>query len=52
MTAGDFVRATKQVADLLRQIRDTAGGESSELGARAATASRALVRGVVAYTGM
>jgi len=51
MTAGDFVRATKQVADLLRQVRDTAGSDSG-LGERAHAASRALVRGVIAYTGM
>ncbi|MPZ89526.1 MAG: RNA helicase, partial [Nitriliruptorales bacterium] len=54
MTAGDFVRATKQVADLLRQLRDIASGnpELSGLGQRAHEASKALVRGVVAYSGM
>jgi len=56
MTAGDFVRATKQVADLLRQIRDATARdpdpELAELGERARTAARSLVRGVVAYTGM
>jgi ATP-dependent RNA helicase HelY len=54
MTAGDFVRATKQVADLLRQIRDASAADPAlrPLGDRAHEASRALVRGVVAYTGM
>jgi ATP-dependent RNA helicase HelY len=54
MTAGDFVRATKQVADLLRQLRDVASGdpELAALGQLAHAASRALVRGVVAYSGM
>jgi ATP-dependent RNA helicase HelY len=54
MTAGDFVRSTKQVADLLRQLRDVTGGDETfaELGERAQAASRALLRGVVAYTGM
>jgi ATP-dependent RNA helicase HelY len=54
MTPGDFVRSTKQVADLLRQLRDVATGdpELTALGQQAHVASRALVRGVVAYSGM
>ncbi len=52
MTAGDFVRSTKQVADLLRQIRDATSSVSPALSDAAHAASRALVRGVVAYTGM
>jgi ATP-dependent RNA helicase HelY len=54
MTAGDFVRSTKQVADLLRQLRDVASGdpELAGLSRNAHAAARALVRGVVAYTGM
>ncbi|MGI8575571.1 MAG: DEAD/DEAH box helicase [Egibacteraceae bacterium] len=49
MTAGDFVRTTKQVADLLRQI---AAVTDRPLAASAQRASRSLVRGVVAYTGL
>lgn len=54
MTAGDFVRATKQVADLLRQVRDIAAGDPdlAELGERAHAASRALLRGVVAHSAL
>jgi len=52
MTAGDFVRSTKQVADLLRQIRDATSSVSPTLSDAAHAASRSLVRGVVAYTGM
>ncbi len=50
MTAGDFVRNTKQVADVLRQLRGALAGTA--VGDTAATAARALVRGVVAYTGV
>jgi ATP-dependent RNA helicase HelY len=49
MTAGDFVRAAKQVADLLRQLRDVTSGD---LAATAHRAQKAIVRGVVAYTGL
>ena len=49
LTAGDFVRDTKQVADLLRQLRDVAG---APLGDTAHRAARELVRGVIAYTGL
>jgi len=50
LTPGDFVRAVKQVADLLRQIRDATSG--SALSATAAEAANSLVRGVVAYAGI
>ena len=49
MTGGDFVRNTKQVADLLRQIRDSTSGPVS---AAAQAAAKSLVRGVVAYSGV
>ena len=48
LTPGDFVRAVKQLIDLLDQIRAAAG--ESELAQTAATSIRALRRGVVAYT--
>ncbi|HXS66595.1 MAG TPA: DEAD/DEAH box helicase [Streptosporangiaceae bacterium] len=48
LTPGDFVRAVKQLIDLLDQIRAAAG--DSELAQTAATSIRALRRGVVAYT--
>jgi ATP-dependent RNA helicase HelY len=48
LTPGDFVRAVKQLIDLLDQIRAAAG--ESELAETAAAAIRALRRGVVAYT--
>jgi ATP-dependent RNA helicase HelY len=47
-TAGDFVRGIKQVADLLRQIRDAA--PAGTLTERAHEANKALVRGVVAHS--
>ncbi len=50
MTAGDFVRNVKQVADLLRQLRDALPGTA--VGETAREAARALVRGVVAYSGL
>ena len=50
LTAGDFVRSVKQVADLLRQIRDAY--EGTALGERAAEAARRLIRGVVAHSGL
>ncbi len=48
MTPGDFVRAVKQLIDMLDQIREAAG--HAPLADTAATAIRALRRGVVAYT--
>jgi ATP-dependent RNA helicase HelY len=48
LTPGDFVRAVKQLIDLLDQIRAAAG--KGELAETAAAAIRALRRGVVAYT--
>jgi ATP-dependent RNA helicase HelY len=48
MTPGDFVRAVKQLIDLLDQIR--AGAGKTPLAATAAAAVGALRRGVVAYT--
>ena len=50
MTPGDFLRNVKQVADLLRQLRDVVG--DSDLAAQAQRANRALVRGVVAHNGL
>ena len=47
-TPGDFVRAVKQLIDLLDQIRAAAG--QSPLADTAATAIRSLRRGAVAYT--
>jgi ATP-dependent RNA helicase HelY len=46
--AGDFVRTTKQVADLLRQLRDVV--PATPLSRTAASAARTLVRGVVAHS--
>ncbi len=51
--AGDFVRWTKQVVDLLGQITDASrrgGGATAEVGETARRASDLLRRGVVAYT--
>jgi len=48
MTAGDFVRAVKQLIDLLDQIGAAASGTA--LAATTAQAIRALRRGVVAYS--
>jgi ATP-dependent RNA helicase HelY len=50
MTAGDFVRNCKQVADLLRQVREAVAG--APLADTASAAARSIVRGVVAYTGL
>jgi ATP-dependent RNA helicase HelY len=47
LSAGDFVRWSRQVVDLLDQIRNVAGEESGT-GSAAAAAVRALRRGVVA----
>ncbi|MGH8908899.1 MAG: DEAD/DEAH box helicase [Egibacteraceae bacterium] len=49
MTAGDFVRNTKQAADLLGQIRDITTGPLADT---AQHARKSLIRGVVAYTGV
>jgi len=48
MTAGDFVRAMKQLLDLLDQVADAAGDSPHRGTARKAAA--ALRRGVVAYS--
>jgi len=48
LTPGDFVRAVKQLIDLLDQIRAAAG--NSKLATTAAQSVAALRRGVVAYT--
>jgi ATP-dependent RNA helicase HelY len=48
LTPGDFVRAAKQLIDLLDQIAVAAGG--TPLGAKARAAIDALRRGVVAYS--
>ncbi|HEX9528206.1 MAG TPA: DEAD/DEAH box helicase [Streptosporangiaceae bacterium] len=48
MTPGDFVRAVKQLIDLLDQIRAAAG--NTALAATARSAIAALRRGVVAYS--
>ncbi|WP_197318961.1 RNA helicase [Saccharomonospora sp. NB11] len=47
LSAGDFVRWSRQVVDLLEQIRDVLGKEHS-VGGSAGKASRLLRRGVVA----
>jgi ATP-dependent RNA helicase HelY len=49
LSAGDFVRATKQVWDLLRQLAEVA--PSDALSSRCRDAARAVYRGVVAYSG-
>ena len=48
MTPGDFVRAVKQLIDLLDQIREAAG--DTALATTAGAAIGALRHGVVAYT--
>ena len=48
MTPGDFVRAVKQLIDLLDQVRDAAAGTA--LAGTAAAAVDALRHGVVSYT--
>jgi superfamily II RNA helicase len=45
MTGGDFVRSTKQVIDLLRQLATARGGD--RLGRTASSAADRLLRGVV-----
>jgi ATP-dependent RNA helicase HelY len=49
LSAGDFVRSTKQVWDLLRQLAEVA--PSDELAARCRAAAKTIYRGVVAYSG-
>jgi ATP-dependent RNA helicase HelY len=49
MAPGDFVRNCKQLVDLLRQMEEVAGGETSTL---LREARDAVLRGVVAYTGV
>jgi ATP-dependent RNA helicase HelY len=49
MSPGDFVRTTKQVWDLLRQLADAAN--SDEFAKRCRDAARAIYRGVVASSG-
>ena len=49
LSAGDFVRSTKQVWDLLRQLAEVAPSE--ELSSTCRSAARAVYRGVVAYSG-
>ena len=49
LSAGDFVRATKQVWDLLRQLAEVAPTDA--LSGRCRDAARAVYRGVVAYSG-
>ena len=49
MSAGDFVRSTKQVWDLLRQLAEL--DAPSPLTERCREAARAIYRGVVAYSG-
>jgi ATP-dependent RNA helicase HelY len=49
LTPGDFVRATKQLMDLLGQVA-VAAGHDSPLAATARSAVDALRRGVVAYS--
>jgi ATP-dependent RNA helicase HelY len=48
LTPGDFVRAVKQLIDLLGQIAVAAG--QAPLGVTARQAAGALRRGVVAYS--
>ena len=49
MAPGDFVRNCKQLLDLLRQIEEVADGSTAEI---VGEARRAVLRGVVAYTGV
>lgn len=51
MPAGDFVRATKQLIDMLGQIADAAP-EGSRVRPNARTAMDAVRRGVVAYSSL
>jgi ATP-dependent RNA helicase HelY len=49
MAPGDFVRNCKQLLDLLRQVEDVAAPPTANL---VGHARRAVLRGVVAYTGV
>ena len=49
MAPGDFVRNCKQLVDLLRQIEEVAGPETA---AQVRAGREAILRGVVAYTGV
>jgi ATP-dependent RNA helicase HelY len=51
LTPGDFIRAVKQLIDLLGQIA-VAAGRRTPLGVSAGTAMDALRRGVVAYSSL
>ncbi|MDE5641556.1 MAG: DEAD/DEAH box helicase, partial [Bifidobacterium castoris] len=55
LTAGDFVRNAKRLADVLQQIavaEPYMGAEHAELAARAHEAYDAVNRGIVAYSGV
>jgi ATP-dependent RNA helicase HelY len=49
MTAGDFVRAVKQLLDLLGQVADAAP-RGSRIRATAGQAMDAMRRGIIAYS--
>jgi ATP-dependent RNA helicase HelY len=49
LSAGDFVRAAKQVWDLLRQLAEVS--PEGPMAGRCRAAARAIYRGVVAYSG-
>ena len=49
LSAGDFVRSTKQVWDLLRQLAEVAPTDA--LAGRCREAAKTIYRGVVAYSG-
>jgi ATP-dependent RNA helicase HelY len=49
LSAGDFVRSTKQVWDLLRQLAEVA--QTDALAKKCRAAADAIYRGVVAYAG-
>jgi ATP-dependent RNA helicase HelY len=51
LTPGDFIRAVKQLIDLLGQIA-VAAGRKTPLGSTAIAAMDALRRGVVAYSSL
>jgi superfamily II RNA helicase len=48
MAPGDFVRVSRQLVDLIRQLRDAAPGSRDE----AVAALKAIDRGVVAAQGV
>ncbi len=53
MAAGDFVRTTRQILDVTRQVRDAAAGLGADEVAETARQALALVdRGVVAAGGV